>query len=91
MYPRPLSHSFGLMFLTVIAGLAIRFAPLGLPHFVVKYGGSMLWALVIYWIVTTLLPARRLLTVALLAGTIATTVEFAKLCRTPALDARAIA
>jgi hypothetical protein len=75
------------MFLTVIAGLAIRFAPLGLPHFIVKYGGSMLWALMIYWIVSTLLPARRLLTVALLAGAIATSVEFAKLCRTPALDA----
>jgi hypothetical protein len=75
------------MFLTVAAGLAIRFAPLGLPHFVVKYGGSMLWALMIYWIVSTLLPARRFLPVALLSGAIATAVEFAKLCHTPALDA----
>jgi hypothetical protein len=75
------------MFLTVIAGLAIRFAPLGLPHFVVKYGGSMLWALMIYWIVSTLVSARRLLPVGLLAGAIATTVEFAKLYHSPALDA----
>lgn len=87
MHPRPLAHSLGLMFLTVIAGLAIRFASLGLPHLVVKYGGSMLWALMIYWIVSTLLPTRRLLTVALLAGTIATSVEFAKLFHTQALDA----
>jgi len=43
------------MFLTVGAGLAIRFVPLGLPYFVVKYGGSMFWALMIYWIVSTLL------------------------------------
>lgn len=84
---RPLAHSLGLMFLTVVAGLVTRFAPLGLPHYVVKYGGSMLWALMIYWIVSTLLPARRLLPVALLSGAIATTVEFAKLCHTPALDA----
>jgi hypothetical protein len=87
MLPRPLTHSLGLMFLTSAAGLAIRFAPLGLPHFVVKYGGSMLWGLMIYWIVSTLLPARRFLPVALLSGAIATAVEFAKLCHTPSLDA----
>lgn len=87
MLPRPLAHSLGLICLTVAAGLTIRFAPLGLPHFVVKYGGSMLWALMIYWIVSTLLPARRFLPVALLSGVIATAVEFAKLCHTPALDA----
>jgi hypothetical protein len=75
------------MFLTVGAGLAIRFARLGLPHFVVKYGGSMLWALMIYWIVSTLLPARSFLPVALFSDAIATAVEFAKLCHTPALDA----
>ena len=87
MFHRPLAHSLGLMFLTVIAGLTTRFAPLGLPHLAVKYGGSMLWALLIYWIVSTLLPARRLLTVALLAGAIATIVEFGKLYHSPALDA----
>jgi len=87
MLPRPLTHSLGLMFLTVGAGLAIRFVPLGLPYFVVKYGGSMFWALMIYWIVSTLLPARRFLPVALLSGAIATAVEFAKLCHAPALDA----
>ncbi|MDR3727578.1 MAG: DUF2809 domain-containing protein [Terracidiphilus sp.] len=75
------------MFLTVAAGLAIRFAPLGLPYFAVKYGGSMLWALMIYWIVSTLLPARHFLTVPLLSAAFATAVEFAKLCHTPALDA----
>lgn len=87
MRSRPLAHTLGLMFLTVIAGLAIRFAPLGLPHFVVKYGGSMLWAMMIYWIVSSLFPARRFLPAALLAGVIATAVEFGKLCHTPALDA----
>ncbi len=46
----------------------------------------MLWALLIYWIVSALLPAR-ILTAALLAASIATTVEFFKLVQSPALDA----
>ena len=84
---RPLVHSLGLMFATVVAGLAIRFAPLGLPHFVVKYGGSMLWALMIYWIVSALLPRRRVLDAVWAAGGLATAVEFVKLYHAPALDA----
>jgi hypothetical protein len=84
---RPLIHSLGLIFVTVVAGLAIRFAPLGLPPFIVKYGGSMLWALMIYWIVSALLPSRRPIAVALVAGAFATAVEFMKLYHSPALDA----
>jgi hypothetical protein len=59
----------------------------GLPAFVVKYGGSTMWALMIYWIVSTLLPFWRIRTVALLAGTVATSVEFLKLYHSPGLDA----
>ena len=40
-----------------------------------------------YWIVSTLLPSRRLLTVVLLTGTLATAVEFIKLYHAPILDA----
>jgi carbon starvation protein CstA len=75
------------MLATITAGLAVRFSPLGLPLFVVKYGGSMLWALMVYWIISALLPSWRLLTVALLAGTLATAVEFFKLYHLPMLDA----
>ncbi len=67
-------------------GLAVRFSPLGLPPFVVKYG-STLWALMVYWIVSALLPLWRLYAVALLAGVIATAVEFVELYHSPALDA----
>jgi hypothetical protein len=74
------------MLVTVVAGLAIRFAPLGLPPFVVKYGGSTLWAVMIYWIVSTLLPSWRVLAAGFLAGALATSVEFVKLCHSPALD-----
>jgi carbon starvation protein CstA len=74
------------MLVTAVAGLTVRFAPVGLPPFIVKYGGSMLWALMIYWIVSTLLPSWRLLA-ALLAGALATAVEFIKLIHSPLLDA----
>ncbi len=79
--------SSGLLLGTVVAGLVIRFARLGLPTLVVKYGGSTLWALMVYWIVSALLPSWRLPAVALLTGVLATAVEFAKLYQSPGLDA----
>jgi hypothetical protein len=75
------------MAVTIAAGLAIRFAALGLPPFVVKYGGSALWAAMVYWIVSAFLPCWRFPAVALLAWALATAVEFFKLCHAPALDA----
>lgn len=86
MRPRRLSLSLVLMAVTLISGLVIRFAHFGLPPIVMKYGGSMLWALMIYWIVSALLPSLRLSAVALLSAGITTTVEFFKLCHAPALD-----
>ena len=72
---------------TALAGLAVRFAPLGLPQSVVKYGGSMLWALMIYWVATTLLPRWQVIVVAILSGAAATGVEFFKLYQSPAVNA----
>jgi len=54
---------------------------------VVKYGGSMLWAAMIYWIVSTALPRWRLPVVGSIAGAIATGVEFFKLYHSPGMDA----
>lgn len=87
MCARPLAASFLLMLATVVAGVVVRFAQLGLPPFVVKYGGSTLWALMIYWIASTVLPRWRIRTVVFLAGIISTAVEFVKLYHLPALDA----
>jgi hypothetical protein len=75
------------MAVTMISGLVIRFVHFGLPPAVVKYGGSMLWALMIYWIISTFLPSLRLCAVALLTAGITTAVEFFKLSHAPALDA----
>ena len=87
MKPRPLKTSLALFLVTVMAGLAVRMAPLGLPAVVVKYGGSMLWAVMIYWVVSTALARWRLPVVGLIAGAIATAVEFFKLYHSPGLDA----
>jgi len=65
----------------------VRFARVGLPAVVVKYGGSMLWALTIYWVVSTVAARLRLDAAVLLAGSIATAVEFFKLYRSPGVDA----
>lgn len=87
MTARPRALSLTLLIATAVAGLAIRFAHLGLPLCIVKYGGSMLWALMIYWIASSLLPLWRMIPVASLAGLLATTVEVFKLYHSPALDA----
>ena len=87
MRTRPLTLSFGLMLATMAAGLVVRFVHLGLPPFVVKYGGSTLWALMIYWVVSTVLPTWRIPSVVLLTGTVETAIEFLKLYYTPTLDA----
>jgi hypothetical protein len=78
---------FALALMTVPLGLAVRFAPLGLPWFVVKYGGSTLWAVMIYWVLALLWPKSRPISLLLAAGTIATLVELLRLYHSPGLDA----
>ncbi len=77
----------GLMLVTVTAGLLLRFAPLGLPAFVVKYGGSTMWALMIYWVVAVVRLRWSVGRVVVVAGVVATAVEFLKLYRVGWLDA----
>lgn len=77
----------GWMLLTLAAGLVFRFAPLGLPRFAVKYGGSTMWALMIYWVIAAAAASWSRSQVVLVAGTIATAVEFLKLDHSPGLDA----
>ena len=87
MTSRSPARSLALCFVTIVAGLTIRLVPLELPAFIVKYAGSTLWAVMIYWIVSALLPAWRLPSTGILAGLIATAVEFFKLYHSPGIDA----
>ena len=72
---------------TVTAGLTIRLALLGLPNALTKYGGSLLWALMIYWIVSSIRPRWPLTRSALVSSAIASCVELFKLYHAPPLDA----
>ncbi|WP_061028663.1 DUF2809 domain-containing protein [Bradyrhizobium sp. CCH5-F6] len=76
--------------LAVIAcGLSLRWYgfPLGLPAFVVKYGGSLLWATMVFLLVGGALPRLPRTQIAIIAMTIAALVEFSRLVHTPWLDA----
>jgi hypothetical protein len=87
MTPRPMFRSGLLLLVTILAGVAVRFVHFGQSPFVGKYAGSMLWAVAIYWVVSSLLGRMRLGGVAAIAGCIATAVEFFKLYRSPGMDA----
>jgi len=76
-----------LAILTIVAGLVLRRVPLGLPFVIVKFGGSMLWAAMIYWIFAALRPAASSEGIALNASLFAVAVEFFKLYHAPVLDA----
>lgn len=76
-----------LIIATVAAGLTIRMAPLGLPNALVKYGGSLLWALMIYWIASSVRPLWPLTRSALASSAVAFCVELFKLYHAPLLDA----
>jgi hypothetical protein len=87
MTPRSPARSLALCIVTIVAGLIMRLVPLGLPAMVVKYAGSTLWAVMIYWVVSALLPGLGLPSAAILAGLIAASVEFFKLYHSPGVDA----
>jgi hypothetical protein len=84
---RPNWISWGIGAVIVAAGLGVRLAPLGLPAVVVKYGGSTLWALMIYWVLSSLMQKWPLVLIASMSGTVATAVEIFKLYRSPGMDA----
>lgn len=77
----------GLAIATMLAGLILRLIPLGLPYPLVKWGGSVLWAAMVYWLLAALLPYARVTTVILTAGVVAGLVESVRLYHSPGLDA----
>ncbi|QQO13494.1 DUF2809 domain-containing protein [Bradyrhizobium diazoefficiens] len=70
-------------------GLSLRWYgfPLGLSAFVVKYGGSLLWATMVFLLAGVLLPRLSRAQLATIAAVIAVVVEFSRLVHTPWLDA----
>jgi len=79
----------GLALGVIGCGLSLRWYgfPLGLPAFVVKYGGSLLWATMVVLLVGALLPRLPRSQLASIAVVIAIVVEFSRLVHAPWLDA----
>ncbi|MGY4508804.1 putative membrane protein [Bradyrhizobium sp. USDA 3650] len=79
----------GLALAVIACGLSLRWYgfPLGLSAFVVKYGGSLLWATMVFLLVGVLLPRLSRAQIAAIAMAIAVVVEFSRLVHTPWLDA----
>ena len=76
-----------LLLITIPIGLAIRLLPLGLPWFLYKYGGSVLWAIALYWLLAAILPKLRPQAFATLAIAIATLLELSRLIPIAPIDA----
>ena len=78
-----------LALIVIACGLALRWYgfPLGLPAFVVKYGGSLLWATMVLLLVGVVLPRLTRMQIAAVAAIIAAVVEFSRLVQMPWLDA----
>ena len=78
-----------LALIVIACGLSLRWYgfPLGLPAFVVKYGGSLLWATMVFLLIGVLLPRLTGGQLAAIAMLIAAAVEFSRMVHTPWLDA----
>ena len=76
-----------LLLVTIPVGLAWRMVPLGLSPFLFKYGGSVLWAVALYWLVAACLPRLGSAALAGIAAILAAVLEFSRLWHTPAMDA----
>lgn len=73
--------------LTIAAGVVLRRVHLGLPFWLVKYGGSALWAVMVYWVFAALKPAWDPEVLGVVSALFAAMVEFFKLYDAHALDA----
>lgn len=74
--------------LVIACGLTLRLTgyEIGLPYFLVKYGGSLLWGTMVFWLVGALLPHQPVVRLAMISAAIAVLIEFTRLYHTPWLD-----
>ena len=71
----------------VACGLIWRWPGLHLPAPAAKYGGSILWGAMMFFVVAALLPRRELKTIAAIAAVVSACVEFSQLIEIGWLDA----
>jgi hypothetical protein len=83
--PRRLASAAAVLVL-IACGLLWRRPELGLPASVAKYGGSILWGAMMFFVIAALLPGRDIRRIAVLAAIIAALVEASQLIHIVPLD-----
>lgn len=85
---RRAARLLGLALVVIALGLSLRIfgRGLGLPGGIVKYGGSVLWAVMVLFLAAALRPRLSRTRLALIAMAIAVGVELIRLVHTPGLD-----
>lgn len=78
-----------LALIVIACGVTLRLAgyQAGLPYFLVKYGGSLLWGMMVFWLIGSVLNRYRIMNVVYVAILVAVITEFTRLYHTPWLDA----
>jgi len=84
---RSLPLTLGLVVSTMALGITVRFAHADLPIGVSKYGGSALWAILVYWLVSAIVAGPRIVTPAAATAVLTAGVEAFKLFHAQGLDA----
>lgn len=72
----------------ILCGVTLRLGgyEIGLPYFLVKYGGSALWGAMVFFVFATLLHRQSIGRLAVFSLLAAALVEFSRLYHTPWLD-----
>lgn len=76
----------GLCLTIIVLGLCLRGFGLGLPGLIVKYGGSTLWAAMLFFLVAIAAPGLPRRHIVLISAVIAVAVELFRLLHAPWLD-----
>lgn len=84
---RPVVRYLGLFVATVLLGLATRRFPVAFPDVIARFGGDVLWAVMVFWLVALVRPGASTYRLALSALAIAFAVELSQVYRAPWIDA----
>ena len=76
----------GLAITCIAVGLLVRAPVVGLPREVAKYGGSILWAAMVYFGLRVFWPRGRVVTVAIVAALLTALGEATQLISAPGFD-----
>lgn len=84
---RPVALYATLLCATILLGIATRAMPMAFPELIARYGGDVLWAAMVVWILAPLRTAAAPRALGLMALTIAMLIEVSQLYQAPWINA----